>query len=97
MTLDSAGVFGVPLYTKIVVSGGDTRWRRNQSAIDPDATDEISSFGVGGGNDARSEDRASCLSHGNRVRTGREQPYHELPTLVGPRDRGDVRASRFRV
>ena len=81
--LDLAGVFGVPLYTKIVVSGGDTRRRRNQLDIDPSTVYEISSLGVGVGNDAQSEDRASCLDHGDRVRTGREQPYHGLLTLVG--------------
>lgn len=69
--LDLAGVFGLPLYTKIVVSGGDTRRRRNQHGFEPDAVDEISSLGVGGGSDAQPEGRVSCLDHGNRVRTGR--------------------------
>ncbi len=50
---------------------------------EPNAVDEISSLGVGGGNDARPEGRVSCLDHGDRARTGREQPHHELPTLVG--------------
>lgn len=95
--LDSAGVFGVPLYTKIVVSGGDTWRRRNQFGIEPNAVDEISSLGVGVDTDVRSEDRMSRLDHGDRARTGREQPHHGLPTLVGLRDRVGLWATRFRV
>ena len=81
--LDLAGVLGVPLYTNIVDSGGDSRRRRNCSGVEPDVDSETLSLLVGGAIVDRSEDRALSLHHGDRARTGREQPYHGLPTLEG--------------
>lgn len=83
LMLDSAGGFGVPLYIKIVDSEGDTWGRCIQPSVEPNADNEITSFGVEGGIVARSEGRSSCLCHGDRVRPGREQPYYELLTLGG--------------
>lgn len=45
----STGAFGVPLYTKTVVSGGDSWGRRNRTGAGPDTNDEALSDGVEGG------------------------------------------------
>ena len=81
--LDLAGVLGVPLYTKIVDSGGDSRRRRIQVGTGPSADHEISSLGVEGGDGILPEGRGPRLGHGERVRPGREQPYRGPTTLVG--------------
>ena len=46
--LGLTGAFGVPLYTEIVVSGGDHRGQRNHPVHEPESNYEISSFGIVG-------------------------------------------------
>ena len=67
-TLGSTGGFGVPFYTKIVVSGGDSWVRRNQSRAGPVHDREALSCGAGGGIAAQPEGGALCLGRGERVR-----------------------------
>lgn len=43
------GTFGVSLYTKTVVSGGDSWGRRNRTGASPDSNSEALSDGVEGG------------------------------------------------
>ena len=45
----STGTFGVSLYTKTVVSGGDSWGRRNRTGAGPDTNYEALSDGVEGG------------------------------------------------
>jgi hypothetical protein len=66
--LGSTGTFGTPLYIADVDSGGDSGGRRNRKGTSPANDYEASSYGVGGGQEARSEGRALVPGHGERVR-----------------------------
>lgn len=62
------GTFGVSLYTKTVVSGGDSWGRRNRTGAGPDANCEALSDGVEGGSVVQLESGTLCLNRGDRVR-----------------------------
>jgi hypothetical protein len=62
------GTFGVSLYTKTVVSGGDSWGRRNRTGAGPDTNYEALSDGVEGGCAVLPEGEADGLCHGDRVR-----------------------------
>ena len=66
--LGSTGGFGVPFYTKTVVSGGDSWERRNQPRAGPTLDREALSCGAGGGIAAQPEGSAPCPGRGERVR-----------------------------
>ena len=67
-TLGSTGTFGVSLYTKTVVSGGDSWGRRNRTGAGPDTNYEALSDGVEGGSEVQPEGGITCLRCGDRVR-----------------------------
>ena len=56
------------LYTKTVVSGGDSWGRRNQTGASPDTNYEALSDGAEGGNLVQLEGGIDCLDRGDRVR-----------------------------
>lgn len=67
-TLGLTGTFGVSLYTKTVVSGGDSWGRRNRTGAGPDPNCEALSDGVEGGSVIQLEGGVACLRCGDRVR-----------------------------
>jgi hypothetical protein len=67
-TLGLTGTLGVPLYTEIVVSGGDSGGRRLRKAIGPDIDVDVLSYGVSGSIVAQLEGCAPCSNRGDRVR-----------------------------
>ncbi len=66
--LGLTGTFGVSLYTKTVVSGGDSWGRRNRTGAGPDTNYEALSDGVEGGLSVLPEGGIVDLNRANRVR-----------------------------
>ena len=67
-TLGLTGTFGVSLYTKTVVSGGDSWGRRNRTGAGPDTNYEALSDGVEGG--TRSCRRAGSSAFASGIGSG---------------------------
>src|SRR4030065_279272 len=67
-SLGLTGTFGVSLYTKTVVSGGDSWGRRNRTGAGPDTNYEALSDGAEGGTLVQLEGGIDCLRRGDRVR-----------------------------
>ena len=66
--LGLTGTFGVSLYTKTVVSGGDSWGRRNRTGAGPDTNYEALSDRVEGGLSVLPEGGIVDLRRANRVR-----------------------------